>query len=218
MIRREPEFKIPRKGLTVWRLYGLINTVILLIVAGIASFISYKFDGPKVIYYIAIIVVAAVAFITIWLFPKIRWNHWRYEVREHEIEIQSGPHRRLVHLGQQVEDGGLACAVRADEAGDFRSADDEVEVLDGVQAAEVDAQIAGLQHGLGIQIALGDDAVARRGHHAGSASRLLLGHALSPSFAEACALERRSLAASISMPLRSCGLLVASMTRISTMA
>lgn len=90
MIRREPEFKIPRKGLTVWRLYGLINTVILLIVAGIASFISYKFDGPKVIYYIAIIVVAAVAFITIWLFPKIRWNHWRYEVREHEIEIQSG--------------------------------------------------------------------------------------------------------------------------------
>ena len=26
----------------------------------------------------------------IYLFPKIRWDHWRYEVREHEIEIQHG--------------------------------------------------------------------------------------------------------------------------------
>lgn len=90
MIRREPEYQIPRKGLTVWRLYGLIYTIFLSIIAGVASFLTYKFDGPTYIYYIAIVFVAIPALTLIWLFPKIRWNHWRYEVREHEIEIQSG--------------------------------------------------------------------------------------------------------------------------------
>lgn len=90
MTRREPEFKIPRKGLTVWRLYGLFNTIIIFIIACVVSFLVYKFDGPTLIYFIAVALVLIVGLITIWLFPNIRWNHWRYEVREHEIEIQSG--------------------------------------------------------------------------------------------------------------------------------
>ena len=42
------------------------------------------------------------------------------------------PRRGLIHLGQQVEDGGLARAVRADQTGDFRLADGQVEILDGL--------------------------------------------------------------------------------------
>ena len=83
-------FQIPGKGLTVWRLYGLFNTLVVAILMGVAGFLTAFFEWPSFIYYIAIAVVIIVGLTSIWLFPKIRWNHWRYEVREHEIEIQSG--------------------------------------------------------------------------------------------------------------------------------
>jgi len=83
-------FQIPGKGLTVWRLYGLFNTLVVAILMGVAGFLTVFFEWPSFIYYIAIAVVIIVGLTSIWLFPKIRWNHWRYEVREHEIEIQSG--------------------------------------------------------------------------------------------------------------------------------
>jgi membrane protein YdbS with pleckstrin-like domain len=89
-MRREPMYRIPKKGLTVWRLYGLMSTGIFVLIGGVISFLTYKFDWPVFIYFIALGVVLVVALTSVWLFPKIRWRHWRYEVREHEIEIQSG--------------------------------------------------------------------------------------------------------------------------------
>lgn len=126
---------------------------------------------------------------------------------------QNRAHRRLIHLSQQVEDGGLARAVRADQAGDFRLADNQVEILDGMQAAEIDAQVARLQHGALMKIAFGDDAVAGRRNHPGRGALLRLRHASSASFfcPFLCGMMRCTR-------LRSVGLFVASMTRISTMA
>ena len=49
---------------------------------------------------------------------------------------QDGAVSGLIHLGQQVEHRGLARAVGADETGDLRPADGEVEVIHGLQAAE----------------------------------------------------------------------------------
>ncbi len=89
-MRKEPIHKIPRKGLTVWRVYGVISAIIGIILAGIASFLTYWFQWPMFIYYIALGVVIVDAILAIWIIPMIRWEHWRYDVREHEIEIQSG--------------------------------------------------------------------------------------------------------------------------------
>ncbi|KGR75859.1 PH domain-containing protein [Ureibacillus manganicus] len=89
-MRKEPSHKIPRKGLTVWRLYGVISTIIVLVLAGVVSFLTYRFLWPTFIYYIAIGLFILNAIFSIWIVPNIRWDHWRYEVREHEIEIQSG--------------------------------------------------------------------------------------------------------------------------------
>ena len=122
-------------------------------------------------------------------------------------------HRRLIHLGQQVEHGGLARAVRADQTGDFRLADNQVEILDGMQAAEVNPQIPRLQHGALVEIALGDDAVARRRNHSGRGALFVFRHASSASFFRP--FPRGMIRST--MP-RSVGLFVASMTRISTMA
>ena len=89
-MREQPTYKIPQKGVTVWRIYGLFQTLFLTVLAGIATFLTFRFEWPFYIYIIAwgIVVLAIIFFI--WLFPNIRYNIWRYEVREQEIEIQSG--------------------------------------------------------------------------------------------------------------------------------
>lgn len=90
MVREQLMFQIPRKGLTVWRLYGFFKTFGIAILMGAACFLTSYFGWPSFLIYIAIAIVLIVGLTSIWLFPNIRWNHWRYEVREHEIEIQSG--------------------------------------------------------------------------------------------------------------------------------
>ena len=89
-MRAQPVHQISRKGLTVWRLYGVIQTVVLLIAAGIVGYGTYYFAWPTFIYYIAGAIVILSAILSIFIFPKIRWERWRYEVREHEIEVQHG--------------------------------------------------------------------------------------------------------------------------------
>lgn len=87
----EPKYQIPKKGLTVWRLYGILETIAVAIVACIASYILIiKFNFPVFSYYIAAIIVVIAGVLLIGVFPSIRWKIWRYEVRDQEIEIQSG--------------------------------------------------------------------------------------------------------------------------------
>lgn len=89
-MRAQPIHQISRKGLTVWRLYGVIQTLVLLVVAGLVSYGTYYFEWPSFIYFIACAIVLLSAILSIFIFPKIRWERWRYEVREHEIEVQHG--------------------------------------------------------------------------------------------------------------------------------
>lgn len=90
MLRNEPIHRIPRKGLTVWRLYGMISTITAIILAGVIGFLTYRFQWPTLIYYLMICLIIILAILSILVLPAIRWEHWRYDVREHEIEIQSG--------------------------------------------------------------------------------------------------------------------------------
>lgn len=82
--------QISRKGLTVWRLYGSFQTIIIALLAAGVSVLTYFFEWPVYIYGIAAIFVLLYAYFFIYLFPKIKWLRWRYEVRETEIELQHG--------------------------------------------------------------------------------------------------------------------------------
>lgn len=82
--------RISKKGLKVWRLYGVIQTVILLVIATGVSLVTYWNDWPGWIIALAAAIVLLDGYFAIYLFPKIRWQRWRYEVREAEIELQHG--------------------------------------------------------------------------------------------------------------------------------
>ena len=81
---------IPEKGKTVWRIYGLLQSLAVLLLAIGGGVATYFLEGPKWIY--VIIAAVWVLFFALWVivFPNIRHRIWRYEVRDNEIEIQSG--------------------------------------------------------------------------------------------------------------------------------
>ena len=89
-ILREPQQQISKKGLMVWRIHGVIQTVIVWLVLALIGVLTYFFDWYSWIY-IVIIALAVIEMATaIFIFPKIKWRHWRYEVREEEIELKYG--------------------------------------------------------------------------------------------------------------------------------
>lgn len=90
MMRTEPINRLSEKGLRVWRIYGVLQAFIVLLIGIGASVINY-FTGNYIwIYIVAAGVFVLIAFLLIYLFPKVRWTRWRYEVREQEIELQHG--------------------------------------------------------------------------------------------------------------------------------
>jgi uncharacterized protein len=89
-MRKQPINRISEKGLKVWRLYGIMQTALLLLIAIGGGVLTYIFEGPWWIYAVAAAIVLLFSYLFIYLFPKVRWMRWRYEVRESEIELQHG--------------------------------------------------------------------------------------------------------------------------------
>ena len=82
----------------------------------------------------------------------------RHAVCIHAIE-QDRTGRRLIYIGEQVENRGLSGTVRTDQTGNFRTANGKVEVFDRMQPAESDSQVLAFQRGHIIDIALRNDCI-----------------------------------------------------------
>ncbi|PJK15780.1 hypothetical protein CQS04_11100 [Chryseomicrobium excrementi] len=78
------------KGLTVWRIYGLIQTAFVVLVSTGLIVLNLLFFELWWLYLALATIAIAIALVSIWVMPNLRWNRWRYEVREHEIELQHG--------------------------------------------------------------------------------------------------------------------------------
>lgn len=89
-MREQPVNKLSEKGLTVWRLYGMLQTLLVLLIAVGAGVLTYLFDWPFWIYIAAAAVTVLYGALFGYVFPGIRWARWRYEVRDTEIELQHG--------------------------------------------------------------------------------------------------------------------------------
>lgn len=81
---------LSKKGLTVWRIYGLIQTGFLLLLALSVSTLNFFFFEKLWIYIAGASLVTLLGIANIGVIPNIRWKRWRYDVREHEIEYQHG--------------------------------------------------------------------------------------------------------------------------------
>jgi uncharacterized protein len=86
----EPKKKISERALRVWRIYGAIYSVFFLIVAGGITGLTIAFNWSIWPSIISILLFALAVYFFVVLFPTMRWNRWRYEIREQEIELQHG--------------------------------------------------------------------------------------------------------------------------------
>lgn len=86
----QPQKRISAKALKVWRISGIIKTVIYWLVIGTVVFFIHLFDWPTWISVILIAFGLILTYLSIFLFPLFRWKRWRYEVRDEEIELDEG--------------------------------------------------------------------------------------------------------------------------------
>jgi uncharacterized protein len=89
-MRGEPQKRISPKALKVWRLHGVIQTLVLAVVVAGVVVLATIFDWPIWIMAAAIGVLLLFTYLMIFFLPSVRWKRWRYEVREQEIELQRG--------------------------------------------------------------------------------------------------------------------------------
>lgn len=86
----EPEKRISKKALTVWRISGVIGSAFLwLLIIGASILIVMK-QWPLWILFILIAVGVFEVLAVVIALPNMRWKRWKYEVREQEIELQRG--------------------------------------------------------------------------------------------------------------------------------
>jgi membrane protein YdbS with pleckstrin-like domain len=85
-----PEKRISPKALKVWKIYGAILSFIVFALSIAATVAIFLLDLPKWIIPILVVVDICFLLIAVFFVPKIRWERWRYELREQEIELQHG--------------------------------------------------------------------------------------------------------------------------------
>jgi membrane protein YdbS with pleckstrin-like domain len=81
----EPSRTLAPAARVLWRLEGLLTAIVALVAAG---FLQGVVGGTwALLGWVAALAVGAVA---VCLVPELRWRRWRWEVREHEIDIRRG--------------------------------------------------------------------------------------------------------------------------------
>ena len=124
----EPARRLAPAARWMWRAQGAMTSVLVL---GAAFIVDTAADGTAAtLTWIAALVVSAAAILVV---PELRWRRWRWEVREHEVDIRRGtltetrtlvPMQRVQHVDTRrdpLEQAlGLATVVFHTAAGENR--------------------------------------------------------------------------------------------------
>ncbi|HHU19193.1 MAG TPA: PH domain-containing protein [Bacilli bacterium] len=89
-MREHPKNRIERSAIRVWRIHGLIWSIIFILITGNLFFSSYQWNWPIWIAVIGSILTVIIAGFGVFLFPPLRWRRWRYQLYDQEIYIQHG--------------------------------------------------------------------------------------------------------------------------------
>ncbi|WP_226683756.1 PH domain-containing protein [Sutcliffiella horikoshii] len=89
-MRPEPKQMIDRKALSVWRISAALNSIFYVLLFGGFWFIQRSFDLPWWALLIAGAFVVLIILFNVIIFPSMQWKRWRFEVHEHEIDLQHG--------------------------------------------------------------------------------------------------------------------------------
>lgn len=87
-MRPQPQQKIDRRALTIWRMAGAMISLVTWALPVLYGLIFDEIDMRVMAGLIGIAVLAT--FFLAYLFPQLRWSRWRYEIHEQDIDLQYG--------------------------------------------------------------------------------------------------------------------------------
>lgn len=89
-MRQPPKHSIDIRAINVWKINAAIYLSVLWLILIIAGFIFYFQDWSFPYLFFAVIFLAILSYLFFFLFPKLRYRRWKYEIFEQEIYIQRG--------------------------------------------------------------------------------------------------------------------------------
>ena len=100
----EPQQRLPATAMTYWRVELGIRAVIAVV---IAAALGGAADSAGIPAWLPAALVLILGITATALIPRLRWRRWRYEIRDNDIDLQTGlwtirrtlvPIRRIQHV------------------------------------------------------------------------------------------------------------------------
>jgi membrane protein YdbS with pleckstrin-like domain len=88
--RTAPRETLDPRTRTVWRLSGLVSSAVVLVIAGGASALVLRWDGPPALTVLAVVAALLWLLVAVGIAPELEFRHWRYELGDEEIDLQHG--------------------------------------------------------------------------------------------------------------------------------
>jgi membrane protein YdbS with pleckstrin-like domain len=85
-----PSQRLDDRILKVWRIVGVIHSALICLIAIGMTVLTVILDLPWYLPVIAIAIAVLYTAFFVFLYPKLSWRRWRYDIHEHEIELMHG--------------------------------------------------------------------------------------------------------------------------------
>ncbi|WP_119069724.1 PH domain-containing protein [Rubrobacter indicoceani] len=148
----EPSERLDPRARTVWRINNALWAAPIVGAGCLVAFFVRLGGAPLYLWTLPVVAVLAVAVVSIFVTPALRWRRWRYEIRPDEVDLQRGiffvtrtlvPLARIQHVDTQngplQRHYGLATVVFYTAAGA-----NQIPELSAPVAADVRERIAAL--------------------------------------------------------------------------
>ncbi|MBP1950653.1 PH domain-containing protein [Virgibacillus litoralis] len=89
-MRKPPVNTIATDAIKAWKITAWIYVGILWLVTVGLAVLTYFFEFSNWFTVVALVISGLSTYLFVFLFPKLRWKRWRYEVFDQEIYIQHG--------------------------------------------------------------------------------------------------------------------------------
>lgn len=89
-MRQPPKYTIDPRAVSVWKISASIYIGILWLILLTLTIFAVLWDWSFAYFIGAIMITILLSYLFIFLFPKLRYRRWRYEIFEQEIYIQHG--------------------------------------------------------------------------------------------------------------------------------
>lgn len=86
----EPQKQIDAKALKAWQMSGWISAGVNLILVTVLLVLSLNFNWPLWIFAAALVIAVCESIVEIAIWPKLKYNQWRYDINEDGIELKHG--------------------------------------------------------------------------------------------------------------------------------